>query len=265
MLVFNCTKTAAEFFTVTRQGKKQSPLEPTPAIGDTQQDNHLVSSWLVHTIKVQRKNVLIAMHIQTRYAMVFTGLRKGDWPEFFNQWLERLFNNMQFFGEEFELCDEASFHTMFNQFIHLHPKPHFCQRGDRSVQSHINDVVWHFEYRVHEVGCLPDAQQECASFDEWVNSMIRSTKTKKDYFHPDEEMFLDWMSQYGDLNESEAPLIRQYFHSLRVQTSPLLSEHEKAAELDAMMDFALNEYYESRSSIPNNVIDFNQARAKKNK
>jgi hypothetical protein len=91
MLVFNCTKTAAEFFTVTRQGKKQSPLEkpPTPAIIDTQHENLPVSSWLVHAIKVQRKNVLIAMHVHTRYAMVFTGLQKGNYAEFSRQWLER--------------------------------------------------------------------------------------------------------------------------------------------------------------------------------
>lgn len=266
MLVFNCTKTAAEFFTVTRQGKKQSPLEPspTPKVGDKQNENQLVSAWLVHAIKVQCKNVLIAMHVQTRYAMVFTGLRKGDWAEFFNQWLERLFNNMQFFGEEFELCDEASFHTMFNQFIRLHPKPYFCQRGDRSVQSHINDVAWHFEHRVHQIGSLPDGQEQCASFDEWVNDIIRSTKKQKDYFHPDEEMFLHWISEYGDLDHSEVPLIRHYFHSLRLQMSPLLSQQEKIAEMHAMIDGALNEYYESRPSIPDNVLDFNQARANKN-
>ncbi|EOG1048699.1 hypothetical protein ACK24S_003600 [Vibrio fluvialis] len=265
MLMFNCTKTAAEFFTVTRLGKKLSPLEPspTPKAGDTQHDNQPVSAWLVHAIKVQRKNVLIAMHMQTRYAMVFTGLRKGDWAEFFNQWLERLFNNMQFFGEEFELCDEASFHTMFNQFIRLHPKPYFCQRGDRSVQSHINDVAWHFEYRVHQVGSLPDGQEQCASFDEWVNDMIRSTKTQKDYFHPDEEMFLLWMGHYGDLDSSEEPLIRQYFQSLRRQMFSDLSEDENMAELENSMNAALNDYYESRPSIPDNVLDFNQARANK--
>lgn len=267
MLVFNCTKAAVEFFTVTRQGKKQSPIEPPaiPAISDTQHENQPVSSWLVHTIKIQRKHVLIAMHATTRYAMVFTGLKKGDWAEFVNQWLERLFNNMQFLGEEFELCDEASFHTMLNQFIRLHPTLHFCQRGDRSVQSHLNDVVWHFENRVYEVGNLPDGQEQCSSFDEWVNSIIRSTKAQKDYFHPDEEMFLDWISQYGDLDNSEVPLIRQYFHSLRVQMSPSLSEDEKAAELHAMIDAALNEYYESQPSIPDNVIDFNQTRAKNKK
>ena len=266
MLVFNCTKAAAEFFTVTRQGKKQSPLEPSPnpEIVDTQYDNHPVSSWLVHCIKVQRKNVLIAMHVSTRYAMVFTGLKKGDWERFFNQWLERLFNNMQWFGETFEMCDEVSFSQMLNHFLRLHPKSHFCLRGDRSVQSHLNDVAWHFDYRAYQIGSLPDGQEQCASFDEWINSMMRSTKAHKDYFHPDEEMFLDWMNLYGELDESEMPLIRQYFHSLRVHTSPAFSEPDSATDLEDMMGLMFNEYYECQPSIPDNVVDFNQARANKN-
>lgn len=267
MLVFNCTKAAAEFFTATRQGKKQSPLEKTPtaAIGDIQQGGQLVSQWLVHAIKVQRKNVLIAMHVHTRYAMVFTGIKKGDWAEFANQCIERLFNNMQFFGEEFELCDEDSFHAMFNQFTRLHPKPYFCQRGDRSVQSHINDVAWQFDNQAYEMGNFPYDQEDAASFDEWMNSLIRSSKKQKGHIHPDEEMFLLWMGHYGDLDSSEETLIRQYFHSLRIQMSSVLSEGEKAAELEAMMNSAINEYYESLNSIPDNVIDFNQARANKNK
>lgn len=199
------------------------------------------------------QNVVIVMHVQTRYAMVFTGLNKGDWVTFFNQWLERLFNNMQFFGEEFELCDDVSFNSMLSQFIHLHATPYFCRRGDRSVQSHINDVAWHFEYCVRQVGSLPHGQEQCASFDERVNSTIRSTKTQKDYFFPDEEMFLAWMSQYGDLEQGEIPLVRQYFHSLRLQMSPFLSEQEKLTNIQAMLESALNDYYENQPSIPDNV------------
>lgn len=267
MLVFNCTKAAADFFTVTRQGKKQSPLAkaPTATIDDSQHDGQLVSQWLVHAIKVQRKNAIIAMHVHTRYAMVFTGIKKGDWVKFFNQFVERLFNNMQIFGEEFELCDEASFHTMFDQFIRLHPKPIFCQRGDRSVQSHINDVAWQLDNRAYEMGYLPETLEDAVFFDEWMNSLIRSSKKQQGHIHPDEEMFLLWMGHYGDLDSSEEPLIRQYFQSLRRQMFSTLSEDENMAELEDAMNAALNDYYENLNSIPDNVIDFNQARANKNK
>ncbi len=276
MLVFNCTKAAADFFTVKRNGKKVSPLE-TPLTDSVSGSDPVsafspqppISAWLVHAINIQRKKVLIAMHVETRYSMVFVGIQKGDWAEFTNQLLERLFNNMQFFGEEFELCDEESFEEMFNEFIKLHPKPIFCQRGDRSVQSHINDVAWQFEDRVYQVGSLPDGHEESASFDEWINGLIRSTKQKKEHFHPDEEMFIDWMQTYCELGDNEDKLIRQLFGSLRRQT--MHAEMVKRGipddgyfdEMNAELNQAVNEYYEGIATLPNNVIDFNQAKKRK--
>ena len=276
MLVFNCTKSAADFFTVKRNGKKVSPLEapPTDSISSSEPVNAFrtqppMSAWLVHAVNVQRKKVLIAMHVETRYSMVFVGIQKGDWLEFTNQLLERLFNNMQFFGEEFEMCDEESFEEMFNEFIKLHPKPYFCQRGDRSVQSHINDVAWQFEDQVYQAGSLPEGHEQSASFDEWINSLIRSTKQKKDNFHPDEEMFIDWMQTYSELGDNEDKLLRQLFSSLRRQVMHAemvkhgIPDDSYLDEMNAELNQAMNEYYEGIGSIPNNVIDFNQAKSRK--
>ncbi|WP_305812861.1 DUF6933 domain-containing protein [Photobacterium leiognathi] len=275
MLVFNCTKAAADFFTVKRNGKKVSPLEapPTDSISNSEPVDAFstqppMSAWLVHAVNVQRKKVLIAMHVETRYSMVFVGIQKGDWFEFTNQLLERLFNNMQFFGEEFEMCDEESFEEMFNEFIKLHPKPYFCQHGDRSVQSHINDVAWQFENRVYQAGSLPEGHEQSASFDEWINSLIRSTKQKNDHFHPDEEMFIDWMQTYSKLGDNEDKLIRQLFSSLRRQMMHAemvqrgIPDDSYLDEMNAELNQAMNEYYEGIGSIPNNVIDFNQAKSK---
>ncbi|WDG11363.1 MULTISPECIES: hypothetical protein [Vibrio] len=276
MLVFNCTKAAADFFTVKRNGKKVSPLEapPTDSISNSEPVDAFstqppMSAWLVHAVNVQRKKVLIAMHVETRYSMVFVSIQKGDWLEFTNQLLERLFNNMQFFGEEFEMCDEESFEEMFNEFIKLHPKPYFCQRGDRSVQSHINDVAWQFEDQVYQAGSLPEGHEQSASFDEWINSLIRSTKQKKDHFHPDEEMFIDWMQTYSELGDNEDKLIRQLFSSLRRQMMHAemvkhgIPDDSYLEEMNAELNQAMNEYYEGIGSIPNNVIDFNQAKSRK--
>ncbi|MFQ0974586.1 DUF6933 domain-containing protein [Vibrio campbellii] len=276
MLVFNCTKAAADFFTVKRNGKKVSPLEapPTDSISNSEPVDAFstqppMSAWLVHAVNVQRKKVLIAMHVETRYSMVFVGIQKGDWLEFTNQLLERLFNNMQFFGEEFEMCDQESFEEMFNEFIKLHPKPIFCQRGDRSVQSHINDVAWQFEDQVYQAGSLPEGHEQSASFDEWINSLIRSTKQKKDHFHPDEEMFIDWIQTYSELGDNEDKLIRQLFSSLRRQMMHAemvkhgIPDDSYLEEMNAELNQAMNEYYEGIGSIPNNVIDFNQAKSRK--
>ncbi|WP_375750013.1 DUF6933 domain-containing protein [Vibrio sp. HN007] len=269
MLVYNCTKAAVDFFTVTRKGKKDSPLTEPPidSISDSGNDVRHISQWLVHAIKVQRKHVLIVMHIHTRYAMIFCNLKKGDWNTFLELHLERLFNNMQFFGEEFEMCDEHTFHNMFRRYLRKHPKPYFCKRGDRSAQSHINEVVWQFEDRVNEIGVLPNNQEEAASFDEWINSMIRSTKRHPDYFYPDEEMFFDWMLEYGDLDPSEREFVQANFASLRQQMRATgISDPDKIDEIQAAME-AVMEQHNKRinktqlDSLPDNVVDFQAAKA----
>ncbi|WP_435248862.1 hypothetical protein ACMAZD_05640 [Vibrio sp. nBUS_14] len=62
MLVFNCTKAAADFFTVKRNGKKISPLEapPTDSVSGSEVANVLnaptvpISSWLVHAFNARK-------------------------------------------------------------------------------------------------------------------------------------------------------------------------------------------------------------------
>lgn len=261
MLVFNCTKAASDFFTVSRRGQKQTPIEdkPTESIFDVGTALEPISQWLVHVIKVQRKNVIVAMHVHTRYAMVFCSVKKGDWLEFTNLLVERLFNNLHFFMEEFEWGDDDSFREMFNCFLAHHPRPYFCQRGDRSVQSHINDVAWQFEDRVYQVGTLPDNEFESASFDEWVNSLLRKTKVSKDYFYPDEEMFLQWVSHYGQLHDNELELVRPFFSSLRCQMIDTIQDEAKIAEIQAQMEMVAasmtNETSQEKATIPDNVVD----------
>ena len=267
MLIFNCSKAAADFFTVTRQKKKQSPLvaAPTETTDERGTPQAPTSQWLVHAIKINRKHVLVVMHVHTRYAMVFSGIKKGDWIEFLNRMVERLFNNMQFFGEEFALCDDESFNNMLARFIAFHGKPCFCQRGDRSVQSHINDVAWHFENRVYEEGCLPNNQQQAASFDAWMNNYLRKTKQQSDYFYPDEEMFIDWISTYGDLHPSEQERLHSYFTSLRRKSLSDITEPERLKASQAEMDAEVDELMRSEASreLPDNVIDFQSAKANK--
>ena len=86
MLIFNCTKAAADFFTSTKKGEKSSPIEPAPyktiaesiAMADVSTDSEHQWHWLIHAKKVKRKNVLIVMDYQSRFAITLTGLKKGN-------------------------------------------------------------------------------------------------------------------------------------------------------------------------------------------
>lgn len=77
------------------------------------------------------------------------------------------------------------------------------------------------------------------------------------------------MQTYSELADNEDKLIRQLFSSLRRQV--MLAEMVKHGipddnyldEMNAELNQAMNEYYEGIGSIPNNVIDFNQAKSRK--
>ncbi len=266
MLIFNCTKAAADFFTVTRKGVKQSPLQPKPPIPINQPNTpeQPLSSWLVHVIKVQRKNIVIAMHIEHRYAMVFCGLKKGDWQGFTTQLIERLFNNMQFFGEAFDLCDEVSFHAMLDRFISDHDQPYFCQRGDPSTQSHLNDVVWHFENKAHQSGTLPVGRQE-GFFDKFVNHLIRTAKHRPKHFFPDQEMFTEWISRYSEHNDIQHVIGDAFKHLRRhgFEPKPNIDIDEALASIQKNIADSHATPPLDSASLPDNVICFASAKNKR--
>lgn len=266
MLVFNCTKAAAEFFSVTRNGKKESRLQAPPEVDITERGSldAPYAQWVVHATSIKRKKVLVVMHVHTRYALVFNGLPKGDWKAFLTVFMQRLFNNMQYFGEEFELCDDDSLQEMLNAFFAIHPRTVFCQRSDRSVQSHINDVVWHFGNAVNDVGRLPNNDEEGSVFDEWVNGILRSTKAQPDYFYPDEDMFIEWITLYGGMAVEEQDSVRVYFQQKRKERFSHLTDDAKVDAIKAAVDAVKAELLAEKPA-PDNLIDLSRARAKKQK
>ena len=84
MLILNCTKAAADFFSTTQKGKKISRLEPAPKQTIAESNDPAQWQWLVHTIKVKGKNVLIAMDYHTRFSITLSALKKGDDGSFMN-------------------------------------------------------------------------------------------------------------------------------------------------------------------------------------
>ena len=219
MLVFNCTKDAATFFSVTRKGAKVSPIQPQPdfSIRETTGDSGmLLSPWLLHAKTINRKHIIIAVEVNTRYAMVFADLKKGDVMGFIELFWERLINNMQWMGEDLGLLDEDSIESVVANFHHFHRQPPlFCQRGDRSAQANINDVFWHFDCRVYEAGGLPNNQEQAASFDIWLNRMPRNVAKVKGCIFPDEEMFVQWCLNYSGVSDDEVVGVRESVKRLR--------------------------------------------------
>lgn len=212
MLIFNCTKAAADFFSKNRtvNGKKtvekiaeKSPhktIAESESVFDSQLKEGAVRpwQWVVHALKVGRKTVVIVMDYHSRFSITLTGIKKGDHANFMAQFETHLKihiwesfaavnddnNNIQ------EVIDD--YFSTFNQCI-------FYARSDRSVQAHINDIAWHFsEYYSASPGYLPEGE-EVLNFDFKLNALLRTTKNKPDYFHPDEEFLRRTLIEIGQV------------------------------------------------------------------
>ncbi len=218
MLIFNCTKAAADFFTSKKKGKKISPIESTPhktiaesiAKTEVSTDSEHQWHWLIHAKKVKRKNVLIVMDYHSRFTITLTGLKKGDELPFLNLFEHHLMVHvhevMALLANNIADCVDENAQAIENSlelYTNHHHSCAFYQRGDRSVQSHINDVLWHFEYAVDEIGEIP-LGVDLIGFDVSVNRLLRKRQADKDYFYPQHEFLHDWLTHYGECSESEA-------------------------------------------------------------
>ena len=69
MLLFNCTKDACAALTAKRNGVATSLVNDQPL---PETDTPWV--WQLHAVKIMRQSVLVAMHVDTRFAMMFWGI-----------------------------------------------------------------------------------------------------------------------------------------------------------------------------------------------
>ena len=223
MLVFNCSKAAADFFITTKKGEVISPIEAAPhktiaeSIGSLASDpskvlpDDIIQSdgldviqwhWLVHAIKVKRKNVLIVMDYHSRFSITLSGLKKGDQYAFLNMFEHHL--NVHIHELMQVVCDSSGdIQKSLAQYNKAHDSCAFHQRGDRSVQSTLNDVVWHFKESSHTQGAVPEGV-DLIGFDAFVNDLLRKHKTEKEYFYPRRKFLHAWLAEYGEMTKAQA-------------------------------------------------------------
>ncbi|OUS25998.1 hypothetical protein A9Q99_19670 [Gammaproteobacteria bacterium 45_16_T64] len=206
MLTLNCTKAAADFFSTTKKGKKTSPLEAAPkqSIPESipEPNAPLQWQWLVHAIKVNGKNVLIAMDYQTRFSITLSALKKGDDQSFLNS----LEHHLTVHIHEMMIAVNASPQTIeasLERYLHQHQGCAFYLRGDRSVQAHINDVAWHFRHWVEDWRRVPTGV-DLIGLDIFVNQLLRKRKAEKNYFTPQHEFLHAWLIHYGEYCTAQA-------------------------------------------------------------
>ncbi len=267
MLIFNCTKDAAEFFTVISKGVKHSVIEKSPqktivdaiaAQNKTAQadDGGINWHWLVHVITVKRKKVVIVSDYQSRFSMTFTGLRKGDDLGFLNMFEHHLNLHIQQFMEilevDFDLVDD-----IVENYAIEHNSCAFYQRGDRSTQALINDVAWHFDSEVFNTGYVLE-DFSLIFFDISVNQLLRKRKHDKDYFQPDHLFLHGFLTSYSELNRLEIDRLLKKFKSFSIKRFDQEMKLAKNAE-DNVAREQLNQQFINKHD---NVISLDAFRKK---
>jgi len=216
MIVFNCSQAFAEFIEPKQAGPAPLVCEP-PSPHPSEDGPHLidvdgqpprhVQQWLVHFVRVQRKPCAVAMDIDTRYAMVFPHLKKGDPEGFLNAFATRLMNEMVLAATSVAML--ADFETMLARFVETNERFLFVRRTERSTQSHLKEAVWDFMDHCHEIGQVPESHEDCAIIDARINQTPRCTKARKHGFFADEEMLCAWLRCVGGLTEAGEATVRE--------------------------------------------------------
>ncbi len=267
MLNFNCTKAAADFFSTTIKGKKISPLEPTPkqsiAESIAESNDPLQWQWLVHAIKVKGKNVLVAMDYQARFSMTLSGLKKGGDESFLNNFEHHLTVHIHEMMAAVN-ADSQAIDSSLERYYHQHNSRAFYLRGDRSVQSHINDVVWHFRNSVDESQEVP-TEVDLIGFDDFANQLLRKRKAEKDYFYPQREFLHAWLRHYGEYNIVQADacieILREKERAELAVRNPNLS-HSESGRPNPPTDSSLSSDDHTDKTLGNNVISLDAFRKK---
>jgi hypothetical protein len=210
MLILNCTKAAADFFSRAQKGKKISPLEAAPkkTIAESIADSIATTNaprqwqWLVHAIKVKGKNVLVVMDYHSRFSISLCELKKGRDSSFLDSFEHHLTVHVHEMMTAINASPEA-IDSSLQRYRHQHNSSAFYLRGDRSMQTHINDVIWHFRNWADVRGVLP-TKVDLIGQDFFVNQLLRRRKTKKDYFTPQNEFLHAWLTHYGEYSMAQA-------------------------------------------------------------
>lgn len=217
-LTFNCSQAACDFFSRIHKGRKITAIQPVPPIQVSGEalytDPH---QWLLHAATVQRKHVVLAIHLKTRYCMLFFDMKKADAEGFVQAFINRWTMGVMDLAMKCGLLDfvdpqmpEQLLKEVCQSFLML-------PRGDRSAQTHINEVLRFFKWDAEDFDFV-NQPWSAVRYDACTNHTPRTIKGQKGYIWPDEEMLMYWLVTLGGTPVSKAEQVREiYRQSLRMR------------------------------------------------
>lgn len=222
MLIFNCTKAAQDFFTVTRKGQKQTIVEAPPCKDMSEDIQHLSSSsnvenppriqqWLLHAVSIKRKHCLVAVEVNTRFSVTLAGVKKANSDEFLELFKTYLSAQVLEFGREHDVWSMSGAKDIVQKTLDHFADVHFFQRSDRSVQARINTVVQDLRYWADEDPMLLADENMLLNFNNYQNRMLCRSKAYlgDGYINPYEEMLFVWQQLYQGATVKQVEASRQ--------------------------------------------------------
>lgn len=208
MLVFNCTKAAANFLSPRKSQDSTPLLQAVPEfdiehIGSSEQP---ISQWLVQHTKELDQDILYVCHVQHRFTMVFTEIEQGNWLSFMQCFWERLVNHLSWLVDEMPFDVKSTPQDWVDNMRIVHSprgeRAIFCQRYSASVNASVGRFRSHFETALYEIGCLPD-NEEAAGFEFEENARIHFSGRRNGMFYPAHELFCECLETYMGVTENE--------------------------------------------------------------
>lgn len=220
MLIFNCTQAAQDFFTVTRKGEKQTIVEAPPSPGMSNDAQHLRYAdgspvqpfqWVLHAVSIKRKNCLIAMEVNTRFAVSVTAVKKADLEYFLEHFKQALIFQVLAYANNNGIWQASDEKIAMGRGLDQMQEFHFFRRSERSVQTHINDVVLMLRDIADANPAVLEHDQAMLQFNYFTNNKLRKSKAfpTKDYITPYEEMLIFWQQHYLQATHEQLASTRQ--------------------------------------------------------
>lgn len=210
MIIFNCTKAAADFLSPPKRKNKSDFIQSVPDIDvyATEIKNNAVSQWLVQYAIEAGKDVLFVCHTQYRFSMIFTEIKKEDWQGFIHSFWEKLFEHLFFLVNEmpFFIVNEPMLWLEHFRFRHQ-DKIIFCKRFDARTATSIKNIRYEFDRELYNTGKMLNSDK-VISLERWVNGRPTYCSKIKDIFFPANELLCDFLAHDMHINNDDISIFQ---------------------------------------------------------
>lgn len=168
--------------------------------------NYQAMQWYLHCVSIARRKCIVAMELQSRYALVFCGLTKkemADFPQLFTYWfsLHALACVADVIGD-----DEMMEQHVLEVAAGLAAGQTYQLGSDRSVQAHIRQVVDALRDQVELDGRpLPVEPRDTARFLMRANDVLYRIGKHGQWFRPVVAFSEFWLGLFDFLDKQAKP------------------------------------------------------------